>query len=285
MDSNILSLLIAAGQTFVGALGSYFGKKLYEKYLKENTYEGPMDLWYRGIDQKVIGDGDSLAIDGLLSPYIQLFPRNPYENGKRWNTLYDFEGKITSQQYSQLEFYAGSDDTIRTGSLNGETLVGIYARYGYIGEGILGVIPTSYLLRAIPHFFNEDFFGCRVRLKGTLSHCPTQHSYIARNMFLSAGINLETDNYNDIPYIKINKIQLYSNSSQSSCSLLGSPWAATNRQKEPFIVQYGYINNKEELTRCNDKILKSPLWKNVEVFYDAIKCPSAELSFTSNFIK
>ena len=283
MDPTITSLLIAAGQTFVGALGT-IGTFAYNKYYKENSFDCPLDLWHRGLNSNKLGQDDYIMLDCLISPYIQLFPRNPFENAKRWNTLYEFEGKINSQQYSKLEFYAGSDDTIRTGSLNGETLVGLYARYGYIGEGILGVIPTKYLLSLIPNFFKEDFFGCRIKLRGKLSYCPTQHSHIAKGMFMAAGIKLETDNYKTVPYIKISKIQLY-NGKHASCSLLGSPWAATNISKEPFIVQYGYINNKDELNECNNKIFRSPLWNNVEIFYDAIRCPSKELSFTSNFIK
>lgn len=283
MDNIVASLLIAAGRTFVGALGT-LGTCVYNKFYKENSFDCPLDLWHRGINSNKIGENDTVRLDCLISPYIQLFPRDPFENAKRWNTLYDFEGKINSQQYSKLEFYAGSDDTIRTGSLNGETLVGLYARYGYIGEGILGVIPTRYLLSKISSFFKEDFFGCRVRLKGTLSYCPTQHSHIAKGMFLSAGINLETDNYKIIPYVKISKIELY-HDKHSACSLLGSPWAATNIVKEPFIVQYGYINNRDELNACNNKILSSPQWSNVEIFYDTLKCPSKELSFSSNFIK
>ncbi len=92
----------------------------------ENTFDGSFDFWQRGIHHQSIEKEDSLAFDGLISPFIQLFPRDPYKNAVRWNGLYDFEGKISSQEFSKLEFYAGSDETIRTGSLNGETLVGLY---------------------------------------------------------------------------------------------------------------------------------------------------------------
>lgn len=115
MDEFISSLLIAAGQTLVGVLGGWGYNKIKEKYFKENSFAGPFDLWNRGIMSNNIQIDDNILFDGLISPYIQLFPRNPYENGKRWNSLYSFEGKINAKEYSKLEFYAGSDDTVRTG--------------------------------------------------------------------------------------------------------------------------------------------------------------------------
>ena len=131
-----------------------------------------------------------------------------------------------------MEFYAGSDDAIRTGPLNGETLVGLYNRYGYIGEGILGVVQTSVLRKAIPDFFNSNFWGCRVRIKGTLTHCPAQHGFIAQGMFVKAGIPVETEQYKELPYIKISSISLYKKESDRISSLLGTAWAATDNKKE-----------------------------------------------------
>lgn len=285
MDSFVSSLLLAAGQTFVGALGSYFISSIHRKLYKEISFDGPLDLWMRGINSQSIGIGEKIYLDGLLSPFVQLFPRDPFENAKRWNTLYSFEGKISAQEYSKLEFYAGSDDTIRTGSLNGETLVGLYGRYGYIGEGILGVVPTNYLLKVIPSFFVEEFFGIHVIIEGILSKCPTQHSFIARKMYSSAGISLETDNYKEIPYIQIHKIHLFNKTKDQMCSLLGSPWAATSLNDNPFIVQYGYLHDKGERTMCNNNIFKSKAWNNVEIFYDTINSPSRDISFSVNFIK
>ena len=116
-------LLEAAAQTFIGAIAGYTFDKVKERFYKENTYEGAFDLWQRGIHHSQLQREDSLAFDGLLSPYIQLFPRDPYQNAVRWNSLYSFEGRISAPEFSKLEFYAGSDETIRTGSLNGETLV------------------------------------------------------------------------------------------------------------------------------------------------------------------
>lgn len=112
-------LLEAAAQTFVGAIAGYTFDKLKNGIYKENSFDGAFDLWQRGIHCENVSFGDTIAFDGLLSPYVQLFPRDPYQNAVRWNTLYNFEGKINAKEFRNLEFYAGSDETIRTGSLNG----------------------------------------------------------------------------------------------------------------------------------------------------------------------
>lgn len=284
MDENITALLLAAGQTFVGVLGNAAFNKIKEKYYKENSFAGPFDLWKRGIMSKNIQIDDTILFDGLISPFIQLFPRNPYENGKRWNTLYSFEGQISAQEYSKLEFYAGSDDTIRTGSLNGETLVGLYARYGYIGEGFLGVISTNVLLKTFPDFFNVNFFGARVIVKGKLKKCPTQHYFIAKKMFESMNVPLQQEEYKEVLYLEITKIMPFNKQRDTTCSLLGSPWAATDNENEPFIVQYGYISDPEEMDSCYDNMRTSKSWEDVQVFYDAMRSPSKEISFTNKFI-
>lgn len=286
MKLNVIGqpLLEAAAQTFVGAIASYGFDKIRNGFYKDNTFEGAFDFWQRGIHHNSVQRGDTIVFDGLLSPYIQLFPCDPYSNAVRWNTLYDFEGKINSKEFSKLEFYAGSDETIRTGSLNGETLIGLYNRYGYIGEGVLGVISTSYLLKHLPDFFNVNFWGCRARITGTLSYCPAQHGFVAQGMFSKVGLHLSTDQYKEIPYIKINSIKLYSNERDKISSLLGSPWAATDRDEEPYLVQYGYFSESLELKECNKKILTSKSWDSVKIFYDTLTSPSPSLSFSKNFI-
>lgn len=277
-------LLEAAAQTFIGAIAGYTFDSIKNGLFKDNTFDGAFDLWQRGIHCKNINIGDTIAFDGLISPYVQLFPRDPYKNAIRWNALYNFEGKITAQEFSNLEFYAGSDETIRTGSLNGETLVGLYNRYGYIGEGVLGVVSTSYLLKHIPVFFNESFYGVHARVTGTLSKCPTQHGFVAQGMFQKAGLKLNTDLYKEIPYIKINSVKLYRKERDKVCSLLGSPWAATSSKDEPYLVQYGYFSEPTEINNCILNIVNSKSWDKVQVFYDAIKSPSQSLSFTKQFI-
>lgn len=286
MDINVIgqSLLEAAAQTFVGAIASYGFDKIKNKSHKDNTFDGAFDFWQRGIHHHSVDQEDTIVFDGLISPYIQLFPRDPYGNAVRWNTLYDFQGKINSKEFSKLEFYAGSDETIRTGSLNGETLIGLYNRYGYIGEGVLAVVSTSYLLKHIPNFFEVNFWGCRARVTGTLSRCPAQHGFVAQGMFAQVGINLKTDQYKDIPYIKINSIKLYNKERDKICSLLGSPWAATDKEEEPYLVQYGYFSESTELAECNRKIITSGSWNSVKIFYDTLTSPSSSLSFSSNFI-
>lgn len=104
-------LLEAAAQTFVGAMAGYTFDKIRNGIYKDNTFDGAFDLWQRGIHCQNITYGDTIAFDGLLSPYVQLFPRDPYENAIRWNSLYSFEGKIDAKEFSNLEFYAGSDET------------------------------------------------------------------------------------------------------------------------------------------------------------------------------
>lgn len=277
-------LFEAAAQTFIGAIAGYSFDKLKDKFYRENTFDGAFDLWQRGVHHNAIQQGDSLAFDGLISPYVQLFPRDPYKNAIRWNSLYNFEGKISAQEFSKLEFYAGSDETIRTGSLNGETLVGLYNRYGYIGEGVLGVISTSYLRKKIPDFFSPAFWGCRARITGTLSYCPAQHGFVAQGMFQKAGLSLDSDQYTEIPYIKINSVRLYNRERDRISSLLGSPWAATDKTDEPYLVQYGYFSNHDELSNCNKQIITSESWDNVKVFYDTLTAPSPSLSFSHNFI-
>ena len=279
-----LPLFEAAAQTFIGAIAGYSFDKIKSRFYRENTFDGAFDLWQRGIHHRTVQREDHLAFDGLISPYVQLFPRDPYNNAIRWNSLYNFEGRISAQEFSKLEFYAGSDETIRTGSLNGEALVGLYNRYGYVGEGILGIISTSYLLKKIPDFFSPNFWGQRVRITGVLSYCPAQHGFVAQDMFAKVGINLDTDQYKEIPYIKINSIRIYNREHDRISSLLGSPWAATNDKKEPYLVQYGYFSNATEISNCNRRIITSPSWDTVKVFYDTLTAPSPSISFSGNFI-
>lgn len=277
-------LFEAAAQTFVGAIAGYTLDKIIDKFYRENSFDGAFDFWLRGIRNKTIQEGDRLIFDGLISPYVQLFPRDPYTNAVRWNKLHNFSGNISSSDFSQMEFYAGSDDAIRTGPLNGETLVGLYDRYGYIGEGILGVVQTSILSKEIPDFFKDKFWGCRVRIKGTLTHCPAQHGFIAQGMFMKAGIPVETSQYKELPYVKISSISLYRKGSDKTSSLLGTAWAATDNKEEPYILQYGYFNEPSELSECNSNIYNSRFSNDIRVFYDTITAPSPSLSFSKMFI-
>ncbi len=176
----------AAAQTFIGALAGYSLERIKKQYYTSNTFDGAFDLWQRGIHCKTIQEGDRLKFYGLISPYVQLFPRDPYGNAVRWNSIYGEECKLLAEspaEFRNLEFYSGSDQAIRTGSLNGETLVGLYNRYGYVGEGILGVVATSELKKNIPDFFDKDFWGCHAEVLGVLSYCPAQHGHVAQSIF------------------------------------------------------------------------------------------------------
>lgn len=156
MESLLWSpLLEAAAQTLVGAAGSYAFTQVINRYHKENSFQGAMDLWKRGIHIGNLGEGDAIQVDAIISPYLQLFPGDPFENTKKYNALYNFKGKIDKKQFQAIEFFAGSDATLRLSSLNGETIVGIYDRYGFIGEGIIAIIPTKLLLKKFQIFFRK----------------------------------------------------------------------------------------------------------------------------------
>lgn len=277
-------LFEAAAQTMVGALVGYTFDKLIEQFYRENTYNGAFDLWQRGIHGHNVQSGDTVHFDGLISPYVQLFPRDPYTNALRWNELHNYSGSISANEFCQMEFYAGSDEAIRTGPLNGETLVGLYNRYGYIGEGILGVVSTSLLRRKLPDFFSPSYWGCHVRVSGTLSYCPAQHGYIAQGIFMKAGISSTTENYKEIPYLKINSIRLYNRERDRTASLLGSPWAATSEKEAPYILQYGYFSELSEVQACNRNIKNNSSWDAVKVFYDTLTAPNPSISFSNTFI-
>lgn len=275
-------LLESTAQTMVGAIGAFAVKEISSHFFKENTFDGPMDLWKRGIHNHSIEIGDRIKVECLISPYTQLFPCDPFENAKMWRSLYEFDGKVSAKEYQAMEFYVGADETLRIGSLNGETLVGIYCRYGYIGEGIIGVIKTTQLLKVIPDFFDKDFVGVRATIYGTLELCPTQHGFIAKGIAQNAGISIENIDYAKLPYVNINNLKL--NSHDNTFSLLGTPWAVTDDPKEQYLLQYGYLDSQSELTTCIDNIKNQHAYKNMRVFFDDLKAPSAEVSFKKLFL-
>ena len=287
LDTDLLwqPLLEAAAQTIVGAIGGYAFTEVLRRATRQNSFDGPMDLWRRGLHENVVGDGDQIVFDGLISPFSQLFPGDPMENAVRWNELYSFQGKISSEEYQAMEFFAGSDAALRIGSLNGETLVGLYARYGFVGEGLVGVVPTKLLLKAIPDFFQPRFFGVRARVNGRLSRCPAQHGYVAQGIAAKSGIVLDVSNYKNIPFLQINRVSPARSESERVCSLLGSAWAVTEKQSEQYLVQYGYISEAAELKQCNNRIIDSSSWDRARVFYDELSSPSAELSFKRAFLR
>lgn len=275
-------LLESTAQTIVSAIGAYAIKEISSKFYSQNTFESPMDLWKRGIHNHAIEIGDRVKLECIISPYTQLFPCDPFDNAKLWRQLYTFEGKVSAQEYQAMEFYVGADETLRIGDLFGETLVGLYYRYGYIGEGIIGVIPTKILKKEIPCFFEKDFFASRVIAKGTVGLCPSQHGFVAQGIAKKAGIEINETNYANLPYINIKSIKPYKK--DTICSLLATPWAVTDNIDEQYLLQYGYLDKRDELQVCLSNIQNSPSWDNVKVFFDDLNAPTDEIKFKNHFL-
>ncbi len=286
VDSDLLwkPMLEAAAQTLLGAIGSIAFGKILTSINKKHIYEGAMDLWCRGIRQQQVGENSNLLFDGIISPFAQLFPGDPFQNGQRWNELYSFEGKISKYQYQAMEFFAGSDAALRVGSFNGETLVGLYARYGFIGEGIIGIAPTNLIKKKVPLFFDPQFYGVRAMIKATLTKCPSQLGYVAQTIALRSGIELDTSYYDNLWYLKIKDIDLFTKQNDKIISLLGSPWAVTEKKNQQYLVQYGYFSDNTELNNCIQKLQYSNAWKYTQVFYDDINCPAPEISFKERYM-
>lgn len=277
-------LFEAAGQTLVGIVGSYASTKVVQRYLRRNTFDGAMDLWQRGINADFVNEDDTIRFDGLISPYTQLFPGDPLTNAQRWNTLYDFAGTISSSEYQSLEFFAGSDAALRVGSLNGETIVGLYGRYGFVGEGLVGVIPTKTIKKAVPDFFAPEFIGTRAVVIGRLARCPSQHGYIVQSIAQRVGIPFDLSRYRNTWYVKVDSVRPFRKPAANTVSLLGSAWAATEVPSEQYLVQYGYLTNQTEREACVSHIKKESAWEKVRVYFDDIDSPSRELSFRRKFL-
>lgn len=277
-------LLEASAQTIVGAVGGYAFSKILESALYKNLYQGPLDFWMRGIQQGGATEGDQIYLDGLVSPYVQLFPGNPFGNAKKWRNVYAFEGKIDHEKYQAMEFLNGSDSSLRLKSLNGESLVGVFARYGYIGEGLLAVAPTKYLTKVIPDFFHPGFFGKVARIGGRVARCPTQHGFVLQGIAAKAGVKIDVSNYRELYYLQVNSISLRRKPSDSTCSLLGSQWSLTDSKEQQYLMEYGHFNNQSELQFCLDSLKSRPQWERTKVYFDEMTAQSAEQSFSKNFI-
>jgi hypothetical protein len=291
MSENVLSsseflwkpLFEAAAQTLVGAISSYSFGKILSRVYESNIYEGGMDIWVRGVHTKNLNEGDNVTVDGLLSPYVQLFPGDPTDNARRWNSLHSFPGKITSAEYQTLEFFAGSDAALRIGGINGETIVGIYNRYGFVGDGMVGVVPTKLLLKSIPDAFEPGFVGVHARIGGHLAKCPSQHAFVAQSIAASANMPLDIKRYRHLPYLQINSVKPYSSPRLKTNSLLGTAWVATHLPSQQYVTEYGYFNNVNERQECIARLFQSKAWKKASVYFDDISCPSKSLSFKQLF--
>jgi hypothetical protein len=279
-----MPLLEAAAKTMVGAIGGYAFHSVIDRITSRNLFDGPMDFWKRGVAGRGMTDGDYIVFDGLISPYTQLFPGDPMKNASRYSQLYDFQGKISRTEFQAMEFFAGSDAALRIGSLNGETLIGLYARYGYVGEGLLAVAPTKLVREALPDFFHPDFYGVRAQVYGRIAKCPAQHGFVAQGIAKEAGIDLDLSGYKNMQYLQINAIKMARKAEERVCSLLGSPWAVTNKKSDQYLVQYGYISEPGECQSCIRKITGSKSWESARVFFDDIASPSKSMSFKKQFI-
>jgi hypothetical protein len=276
-------LLEGSAKTLAGAVGAYGVAKVVQKLQRYNTFVGPMDFWKRGIQERLVDVDDNIVFQGLISPYTQLFPGNPMRNGSRWNALYEFNGKIDKEQYQAMDFFAGADVALRLKNLNGETVVGLYQRYGYVGDGIVGVIPTKYLLEKIPDFFQPDFFGVHARVYGKVARCPSAHFTAAQQIAAKAGVTLDKGEYKSLYHMDIGKVVVARKASEQTCTLIGSPWAVTANKRDQYLVQYGYISEPSERRQCIEKIQSSRAWKDARVFFDDVSNPSDELSFKKTF--
>lgn len=277
-------LFEAAAQTLVGAAGGYtFGKVLSRVY-ESNRYDGGMDIWLGGIHTKKLTEGDDVIVDGLLSPYAQLFPGDPTENARRWNSLHDFPGRITSAQYQTLEFFAGSDAALRIGQINGETIVGIYSRYGFVGEGMIGIVPTKLLQKAVPDVFEVGFVGVYAKIGGHIARCPSQHAMVAQSIAKSSNMALSLKKYKDLLYLEINAIKPYRSARRKTHSLLGSAWVATELPSQQYVAEYGYFNDAKEREQCVARLYTSKAWDKASVYFDDIACPDPALSFKQLFL-
>ncbi len=285
-ESSLLwnPLLESAAQTIVGAIASYSFTEAISKYYSQNSFAGPMDLWKRGILENTIEDNDNVRLDCLISPYTQLFPGNPYNNARKWKEINNFNGTINSQEYKALEFFCSSDPALRIGSLNGETLVGLFQRFGYVGDGIIGVAPTSLIKKKISQFFHPSFYGARARVSGKISRCPSQHGFIAQGISSRAGVPFNFESYKNLWFLKINSISLYTAKGQRSTSLLGSCWTVGTKKDREYNLEYGYISNETERMECLSNLKNAKYWNKTKVYFDDLEVPDASLSFKKNYI-
>lgn len=284
MDLLWKPLLESAAQTIIGAISGYIFANHRMKRHEENSFNGPVDFWLRGVNRNTVSVGDKIYIDGVISPFSQLFPGNPLSNGNKWNEIYKIDGKIDSSTLQMLDFYSGMDAALRIGAINGETLVGIYHQFGYIGDGLVGVAPTSLLRKVLPEFFSPNFWGERVMMIGTLSKCPSQHGFVANSFAQKAGVSLANNDYKNLWYLNINEIKKYNKEKERIGTLIGSSWAVTNNFQDQYLVQYGYFQDHIERLDCASKIFEGSSGKNVEVFFDDIENKSYDTNFKRKFI-
>lgn len=272
-------LLKSSAKTFTSIIAN--NEIIVNKFFRVPTYQGVMDFGARGYNANIIHTYDTVKIDCLLSPYTQLFPNNPFNNATRWNKLYTNDINIDAKNETMqiLSFYIGSDHALRIKNWADKVVVGLYNRYGYIGDGLLATVSKRYLMNTIPDFDKRGFYGCRVMITGVLHHCPIEHINFIKDIAEKANLFIDFSKMDNIPYIEISKIKTFNKDKDKTTSLLGTQWAATNNINEPFIVPYGQFDNPFELNYCLNNLLKN---KDIQLFFDEYET-ICNMNF-SNFI-
>lgn len=252
--------------------------------LIKKKYTGIMDFWYRGIILRESEYGDTITIKCQISPYTQLFPGNPFNNGTRWNKLYseNIDELTQSSSMQTIAFYIGSDLALRLSPFADNVVVGLYEKYGYIGDGLLATIPRGELMKIMPYFFDVNFCGKYVEVTGTIGRCPIEHTIKIKEISDKANLKINFDQFNSLPYLRVSKLKLPNFTVKNRCtSLLGSPWIATDNANNPYVVRYGYISNDFEITPLINDLL---YYKNITCFFDEIKSPNQTLNFTYRYM-
>lgn len=245
-------------------------------------YSGINDFWYRGIVNNTISINDKVKIDCLLSPYSQLFPGSPFINGVKWNLLYtnDVDADIRNNLAQTLSFYINSDLVLRMKSIADRSIVGLYDRYGYAGDGLIGIIPEKLLLSCLPAFYSMNYWGARVVVEGVVRQCPAEHLVIVKDLAQKGSINIDSINYHETLYLDIQKIHLFNKDKDKTSTLTGTVWAVTLNEEKMYEVRYGYLNNSFEMNKNISELLKLP---EILVFGDDVAA-KANSTFSRMFL-
>lgn len=274
-------LLESAADSFSQIANEFISEKVS---IIKKRFEGIMDFWYRGVILRNINYSDTVTIKCKISPYTQLFPGNPFNNAVRWNKLYSNNINDTTQLSSTqtIAFYIGSDMALRLKPFADNVVVGLYEKYGYIGNGLLGTISKTELLKIMPYFFDVDFCGKYVELTGIIGKCPIEHSIKIKEIAEKANLKINFNQFSSLPYLKITKVQFPKFYQRNrSTALLGSPWIALNDETNPYQVRYGYFSNESEITPSINALLS---YSNITCFFDELISPSEDLNFSSQYM-
>lgn len=275
MDEFILQLL----KSSISYIGSIISKNSAKGLTKKYKFSGILNLWHDGLNSNKIKDGDKVYLNCQISPYLQLFPNNPFNNARRWNKLYEstIDVDIKKQPMSTVAFYIGSDMTIRYYKFGKYSVVGLYEQYGDIGQGILGRIETNKLLKLIPQFYDLRFVGAYASISGKISRYSTEHAFLISKIANEAHLNINFDTLTELPFVDITNISI----KPKPTTLVGTPWCATTDYDDPFIVRYCQFDNESELCQCIDELNKT---QNITAYFDEIRKPKQNIHTLKNFM-